>query len=169
MIRRALRDNGLSLAFLALFLLALAGQAVAGYAQHAEEQSQHGLLIPSFGAFLVSADFAVDVAENWQSEFLQFLLFITATVWLVQRGSPESKRPGDEGLGDEKDQLIEHAARSDSPRWARAGGWRTRLYGHSLALTMGAIFVLSWLAQSLAGVVVLNDENASHGAPSLSW
>jgi len=169
MIRRALRDNGLSLAFLALFLLALAGQAVAGYAQHAEEQSEHGLPVPSFGSFLLSADFAVDVAENWQSEFLQFLLFITATVWLVQRGSPESKKPGDEGLGDEEDQLIAHGARPDSPRWARAGGWRTRLYGHSLALTMGAIFLLSWLAQSLAGVVVLNDENAAHGAPALSW
>lgn len=29
--------------------------------------------------------------ENWQSEYLQFTLYILATVWLLQRGSPESK------------------------------------------------------------------------------
>lgn len=33
----------------------------------------------------LSLFFLVDVAENWQSEFLQFFLFIAATVWLVQR------------------------------------------------------------------------------------
>ena len=35
--------------------------------------------------------------ENWQSEYLQFTLFILATVWLVQKGSPESKPLGQEG------------------------------------------------------------------------
>jgi hypothetical protein len=44
--------------------------------------------------FVTSSDFAVDVAENWQSEYLQFLLYVFATVWLVQRGSPESKPVG---------------------------------------------------------------------------
>lgn len=29
--------------------------------------------------------------ENWQSEYLQFALLALATVWLLQRGSPESK------------------------------------------------------------------------------
>ena len=29
--------------------------------------------------------------ENWQSEYLQFALFVLATVWLLQKGSPESK------------------------------------------------------------------------------
>ncbi len=28
--------------------------------------------------------------ENWESEFLQFTLYILATVWLVQKGSPGS-------------------------------------------------------------------------------
>jgi hypothetical protein len=35
------------------------------------------------------------VLENWQSEYLQFTLYILATVWLLQRGSPESKKPGE--------------------------------------------------------------------------
>jgi hypothetical protein len=35
------------------------------------------------------SSFAVDVAENWQSEYLQLFLYIYATVWLLQKGSPE--------------------------------------------------------------------------------
>lgn len=116
-----------------------------------------------------SSDFLVDVAENWQSEFLQFFLFILATVWLIQRGSPESKKPGNEGLESERDQLIGDHARADSPRWAKAHGARLWIYSNSLLLAMGTIFVLSWLAQSLAGHNVVNDENAQHGLPPESW
>nr|WP_233160665.1 DUF6766 family protein [Actinophytocola xanthii] len=46
----------------------------------------------SFWAFLAASEFAVDVAENWQSEYLQFFLFIVATVWLVQRGRRSPNR-----------------------------------------------------------------------------
>lgn len=167
--RRAIRDNGLSLFFLALFLLALLGQSVAGYLRNDAELTDHGMPRIGFVEFVTSSDFLVDVAENWQSEFLQFFLFIAATIWLVQRGSPESKRPGDEGPGSDADQLVGDHARPDSPRWASLGGLRTVLYGNSLLIVMGAVFVLSWFAQSLAGTVVMNSENAMHGVPSVTW
>lgn len=48
---------------------------------------------------VTSSAFAVDVAENRQSEYLQFFLSILITVWLVQRGSPESKKVGDPHSG----------------------------------------------------------------------
>jgi len=168
-VRRALRDNGLSLFFLGLFAIALAGQAVAGFLRTNSELADHGRSPLEFGVFLTSSDFLVDVAENWQSEFLQFFLFIAATVWFVQRGSPESKKPGDEGPGDDADQLIGRHAAADSPRWARTGGWRTVLLGNSLLLVMGAVFLLSWFAQSLGGVVVMNEENAMHGVAAITW
>ncbi|GAB3595452.1 hypothetical protein GCM10027408_01500 [Microbacterium tumbae] len=164
-----LRDNGLGLFFLALFLLALIGQSIAGWFRTNEELAAHALPPEGFWSFVLSSDFVVDVAENWQSEFLQFFLFIAATIWLVQRGSPESKRPGDEGPGSDEDQLVGAHARPDSPRWARAGGWRTALYGNSLLIVMGAVFVLSWAAQSLAGLVVANEENAMHGQAAITW
>ncbi|MFS0894197.1 DUF6766 family protein [Microbacterium sp. 179-I 3D3 NHS] len=167
--RRRIRDNGLSLFFLALFVLALAGQSVAGFIRNNSELTDHGRPPVDFGTFISSSDFLVDVAENWQSEFLQFFLFIAATIWFIQRGSPESKKPGDEGPGSDEDQLLGRHARPDSPAWARAGGWRTVLYGNSLLIVMGAIFVLSWLAQSLTGLVVMNEENAMHGAPPVTW
>lgn len=167
--RRAIRDNGLSLFFLALFALALVGQSIAGFLRNDAELVDHGRPTIGFGEFITSSSFLVDVAENWQSEFLQFFLFIIATIWFIQRGSPESKKPGDEGPGSDEDQLIASHARSDSPRWARAGGFRSMLYGNSLLIVMGVIFVLSWFAQSLAGTVMMNEENAMHGAPPVTW
>lgn len=164
-----IKDHALSICFAIAFIVVLVGQSVAGLFAYNEEQSSHGAATTDWLSFVSSSDFVVDVAENWQSEFLQFLLFIMATVWLVQRGSPESKKPGDEGLGSDEDQLVGAHARPDSPRWARVDGWRRRLYANSLALTMGAIFVASWLLQGLAGVVVYNSEQELHGAAPVSF
>ncbi|QMU98571.1 hypothetical protein FVO59_02750 [Microbacterium esteraromaticum] len=167
--RSSLRDNGLSLFFFALFVLALIGQSVAGLLRTNDELAQHGQPAETYLSFVFSSDFVVDVAENWQSEFLQFLLFITATVWLVQRGSPESKKPGDEGVDSDENQKVGAHAPADGPRWARVGGWRRTVYENSLALVMGAIFLTSWLLQSLSGVVVMNEENTQHGEPAITW
>jgi hypothetical protein len=166
---RSIRDNALSLAFGLLFVLALAGQSIAGFFENNERLQEHGLPTLDFGAFVTSSEFVVDVAENWQSEFLQFFLFIAATIWLVQRGSPESKKPGDEGPDTDEEQLVAEHARPDSPAWARARGIRLTIFSNSLLLVMGAVFVLSWLAQSLAGTVVMNAENAEHGQPAVTW
>ncbi len=163
------RQHALSLAFAAAFLLALAGQSVAGYFAFAEEQAAHGAPSGDWFSFVASSDFVVDVAENWQSEFLQFFLFIFATVWLVQKGSPESKKPGAEGRGTDEDQLVGAFAREDSPLWARARGLKLWIYSNSLLLTMGTIFVLSWALQAAAGYVVHNEEQSRHGLPGLDF
>lgn len=167
--RRFWKDNSLSLAFLLVFVAALIGQSVAGHAYNNEELALHDQPAVSYVGYLMSSDFLVDVAENWQSEFLQFSLFILGTIWLVQRGSPESKKPGDEGMGSDAEQLVAEHARPDSPAWARVRGARLWVYSNSLLLVMGAIFLLSWLAQSLAGHVVANEENAMHGQSPITW
>jgi hypothetical protein len=166
---RVIRDNALSLLFGALFLLALVGQSAAGYVENNERLLQHGQTAISFTSFVTSSEFVVDVAENWQSEFLQFFLFIAATIWLVQRGSPESKKPGDEGVGTDQDQKVGRFAEPDSPEWAKRSGMPRVLYSNSLLIVMGTVFALSWLAQSLAGVVVFNSENTEHGQMPISW
>ena len=72
-----------------------------------------------------SSEFGVDVLENWQSEYLQFSLFILGTVWLIQRGSPESKEPDKIGLESDDDQSVgEHADRTHPPGPASAAGAR---------------------------------------------
>lgn len=166
---KTFRQHGLSIFFGVIFLLTLFGQSIAGLAEYNDNQVSHGLHAVSYGAFVTSSDFVVDVAENWQSEFLQFFLFILATVWLVQKGSPESKKPGDEGIESDKDQLVGSHAKAGSPRWAKAGGWRLAVYSNSLLIVMGAIFLFSWWTQSVAGTVVYNQDQAEHGQPKVDW
>lgn len=166
---RGLRENALGLTFTAGFLLALAGQAVFGVAQLNLEQRAAGLAEVSLAQYVTTSTFAVDVAENWQSEFLQFLLFILATVWLVQRGSPESKALGEGGRQSEQEQLLGPYARADSPPAARAGGWRLRLYSRSLTLVMGAIFLGSWAVQSVTGMVAYNEAELRDLADPVSY
>jgi hypothetical protein len=153
-----LRRNGLSLVFGLLFLASLVGQAWAGWAKFNNEQHAEGLGRISVAAYLASADFAVDVVENWQSEYLQFLVFILLTISLVQKGSTESKPPGKEGLESEEDQKIGAHAEPDSPAWARTGGWRTWTLSWSLLMMMSAIFLASWAAQLIAGRAAYNEE-----------
>jgi hypothetical protein len=168
---RFLRDNGLSIFFLVLFLASLAGQAVAGHANYNEEELTHAALLQeeartiSFGSYVTSSSFAQAVTENWQSEYLQFVLFIMATVWLVQRGSTESKPPGEEGQESMKDQRIGRYAVKDSPLWARVDDWRTRIYSNSLLIVMGLAWIGSWFAQSVTGWSDYNADQLEHEAP----
>ncbi|GAA0846887.1 DUF6766 family protein [Streptosporangium amethystogenes subsp. fukuiense] len=167
--RRFVRDNSLSLFFLIAFLLALAGQSVAGNADANARRLSEGSAPISWPAYVTSSDFAVDVAENWQSEYLQFLLFILVTVWLVQRGSPESKKPGEEGREGDAEQRIGRHALPGSPGWAKATGLRQTLYGNSLGLLMGVIFILSWLGQSVAGNAAYNERQLAQLQDPVSW
>ncbi|MGW8990991.1 DUF6766 family protein [Streptomyces zhihengii] len=167
--RRVWRDNSLTLAFGAAFLLTLLGQALAGHAEFNAQLLDDGLQQLSLGSYMMSSDFAVDVTENWQSEFLQFFLFIFGTVWLVQRGSPESKEPHKAGTESDRDQRVGDHARDDSPRWAAAKDWRQHLYSRSLGLVMGGVFLLSWLAQSISGVSAYNEQHLRQLEAPISW
>ena len=167
--KRSLRDHGLGLFFGAIFLLALAGQSLTGLAVYNQEQVAAGLDKIGYLRFITSSAFAVDVAENWQSEFLQFFLFIGATIWFVQRGSPESKEVGKEGLGTDKEQKLGRYSLRDSPPWSKAGGIRLWLFSNSLLIVMGLVFLASWYAQSVAGVVAYNEEQFRMLQPPVSW
>ena len=167
--RRFVKENSLSLFFGLIFLAALAGQAYAGWHQVNNDQLASNLGTISLGRYLTSADFVADVAENWQSEYLQFLLYIAATVWFLQKGSPESKEPGKGGLESDEDQKVGEHAHPDSPAWAKAGGARTLVYSWSLTLVMGLIFLGSWFAQSLGGWAAFNETRLQQLQDPLSW
>jgi len=168
-VKRWIHDNALSLFFGTIFLLALLGQAISGLALYNNQQLLSGGEPVSFWAYVSSSSFAVDVAENWQSEYLQFFLMITITVWLVQRGSTESKEFDEVGLESDEEQKVGRHAEDDSPRWAKLGGWRTALYSRSLATVMGLFFLGSLLAQSVAGWAAFNAEQLQDFADPLSW
>ena len=89
------------------------------------------------------------------------MLYIALTVWLVQRGSSESKEPGDEGRESDAKQLVGSFRPPGLAGPGRgAGGWRTRIYSHSLVLVMGAwCSSTSWSAQAVAGRVARQRES----------
>jgi hypothetical protein len=164
-----LRNNGLAIFFASLFAMTLVAQSLAGQHHYNAEQSARGDAGVTWWQYVREVDFWGAVMENWQSEFLQFTVFIAATVWLVQKGSNESKKPEDAGLETKEQQKLGSHARADSPLLARAGGLRTALYSHSLVLVMGVIFLASWFAQSLNNWLVFNDEQREQGDPAVSW
>jgi fluoride ion exporter CrcB/FEX len=164
-----LRANALTLAFSAVFLLTLVGQAISGVADFNAQQIANGLEPVSLGAYVTSSSFGVDVMENWQSEYLQFFLYIFGTVYLVQKGSSESKKPGEEGKESDKEQKIGRYAEENSPAWARVGGWRTSLFSRSLGLVMLALFLLTWTSSSVAGWAAFNSEQLGQRQDPVSW
>jgi hypothetical protein len=168
-VRRFVKHNGLSVVFLGLFLAALVLQAIAGLADFNEQQDMHGDPHVSMWRYLTSSAFGAAVMENWQSEYLQFTLFILLTVWLLQRGSPESKGLERAGRESDREQLVGEHARDDSPPWARAVGLRRRIYENSLLLVMATIWIGTWFAQSITGVTEYNAERLDHQEDTVSW
>src|SRR4051794_38901967 len=146
--RRFLKENGLSLVFLLFFVLALAGQAFAGWHDFNDQASAHQEPAISLGRYLTSSSFGNAVLENWQSEYLQFTLYILLTVWFLQKGSPESKELGEAGSESDEDQLVGEHARSRSPRWARTGGLRTALDSNSPLVGVAPGSLLAWVRRS---------------------
>ncbi|HZA90933.1 MAG TPA: DUF6766 family protein [Solirubrobacterales bacterium] len=167
--RRFLRENSLSIFFFVIFVAALTGQAIAGHDLYNQEALGHDGDPISLWRYVTSSSFGQAVMENWQSEYLQFTLFMLATVWLLQRGSPESKPLDAAGVESDEQQRIGRHAHPRSPLWARTGGIRTAIYSHSLLIVMGAIFIASWFAQSVTGWTDYNQEQQAHGEPGTSW
>jgi hypothetical protein len=167
--RRFLRENGLSLVFLTFFVLAVAAQAFAGWNEFNNEATAHSEATISLGRYLTSSSFGNALLENWQSEYLQFTLYILLTVWFLQRGSPESKELGKAGGESDDEQLVGEHAKPDSPRWAGTGGLRTHLYSNSLVIVMTTIWLLSWFGQSVTGWSEYNSDQITHHEATVNW
>jgi hypothetical protein len=167
--RRFWRENSLSIVFLLLFLVALIGQAFAGWHEFNADAISHHQDQIDLGRYLTTSSFGNAVMENWQSEYLQFSLLILLTVWLLQKGSPESKALDEGGSGSDEDQLVGEHAKPDSPAWAKVRGLRLWLFSNSLVLTMLAIWLASWFAQSVTGWSEYNSDQNEHGDPSVGY
>ena len=89
---RKLYENSLSLALVALFLLSLVLHAVGGVEEYNQDQAAHKGAPPiSAVEYMGTSRFWFESFQNWQSEFLSVLAMIVFTIFLRQKGSPESK------------------------------------------------------------------------------
>jgi hypothetical protein len=84
-------ENSLSLAFLLLFLVSWLLHAVSGRAEYNQDQIQHGAPVASLGGYMTSSRFWFESFQNWQSEFLAIGCMVVFSIFLRQKGSPESK------------------------------------------------------------------------------
>jgi len=86
-----LYERSLSLAFLTLFAVSIALHAVGGAKEYNSEQIAHGEAGVSTWDYVWSSRFWFESFQNWQSEFLALLAMVVLSIFLRQRGSPESK------------------------------------------------------------------------------
>ncbi|HEY5892062.1 MAG TPA: DUF6766 family protein [Chthoniobacterales bacterium] len=84
-------ENSLTLAFVFLFLASVAIHAAGGARLYNEEQIALGKETVSFAGYLQTSRFWFESLQNWQSEFLAIASMVILSIFLRQRGSPESK------------------------------------------------------------------------------
>lgn len=150
--QRFLRDNGLTIALLLLFAGSLLGHLLAGRAFENQQLAQHGQRQIGLMAYLTNPHFLSTLFENWESEFLQMATYVVLTAYLFQRGSAESADPD---AGPREDQLR-HSRR-------RMRGRLRWLYGHSLGLTLFALFIVSFVLHWLFSAREAAQEAQLHG------
>lgn len=165
-LRTILRENGLLVACVGLFVVFFAGMIVSGAASYNEEQLEHGSHEQlSLLQYLTTGHFVEATFENWESEFLQMGMYVVLTAFLYQKGSSESK-PLNKAAPQDAD--PRDSAKRNSPWPVRRGGWPLAVYEHSLAIAFFALFFASWALHALGGVSAFNEEQLQHGQPAIS-
>ncbi len=160
--RRVLRENGLSIVLLSLFLTFWIGQSVAGHREHNSDLREHLQPEVAYFTYLKTDHFWEATAENWESEFFQMYFYVVLTAFLYQKGSSESKKPNE---AEPVDRDPRRSKRRNAPWPVRRGGLVLKFYENSLSLAFLFFFLLSITVHAVAGAGVYNDEQAAHGQP----
>ena len=160
-----LRNSKLAAACFAIFGVLLVAQSVTGWKERNDDAVTHRQATISYGEYLTTGHFYEATFENWESEFLQMAAFVVLTVFLVQKGSAESKKP----RGDDVDESPEgHRDDPDAPWPVRRGGVWLTLYKNSLLLAFVVLFLGSMIGHALGGAAEYNADQVEHGEAQVS-
>ena len=158
-VKRLLRENSLGLAAFLLFAASLVGQIATGLVEKNSDLEEHGGAPMALTSYLTSGHFTEALFENWESEFLQMAAFVVLTVYLRQKGSPESKP-----LEGRQPQDAEPNPRRRGAPWpVRKGGVVLKIYENSLGLALCGLFLLSFALHAIGGASDYNEEQREHG------
>jgi len=158
---KVLRDNGLTIVLMLLFLGSIVGQWLFGWRFENEELARHGERPISLGQYATDPQFLSTVFENWESEFLQMAVFVVLTALLVQKGSAESNAPGDPP----RDADLEQQGRKrGAPAILRSGWFGRNVYANSLGIVLALLFVASFVLHWIFSARFARQEAESHGA-----
>ena len=164
---KLLKNNGLTIALLALFALSLVGQTLTGFHDYDDQLVHDGQAPLSFAGYLASGAYIEAVFENWESEFLQMGMFVVLTAFLFQKGSPESKKIEEDNPEDEDPVTKAHDPRAPWP--VRAGGVVLAIYKRSLSFALFSLFLVSFALHGYGGAREYNREQLLHGEPIVSF
>lgn len=89
--RLTLYGNSLGIALALLFVLSFVLHALGGARDFSAEQVAHGQRPVGTMEFMTTSTFWFQSFQNWQSEFVAVGSIVVLTIFLRQRGSPESK------------------------------------------------------------------------------
>ena len=154
--------NSLTIVLSLLMIAALLAQIFTGWATENKELVEEGHEMLSLSGYLRSGHFIQATFENWESEFLQMMLYVLLTVSLRQKGSSESKGlEGDEELDREP---VPHA---NAPWPVKKGGFWLVLYKHSLSLAFGVLFVICFGLHFFGSHKDFNSEQLLKGNPAV--
>jgi len=148
-----LRDNGLTITLIAMFLVSVVGMILAGKAIYNQELSEHGVPAIGISAYLASGEFLSALFENWESEFLQMSAYVMLTAILYQRGSAESRDP------DQPDRAHDELTAGDVQKHP----FLSWLYSYSLGIALAGLFASTFLLHVLSSLSAANERASQHG------
>ena len=124
------------------------------------ENSRSALKIDEY---IHSGHFIQATFENWESEFLQMMLYVLLTISLRQKGSSESK-----SMTDKEDVDREPIAHSKAPWPVKKGGIWLKIYKHSLSLAFAILFLTSFILHFYGSLKDFNDEQMMKNKPAVT-
>lgn len=84
-------EHSLSILLFSLFLGSFFLHAAGGVDEYNQDQQSHGQPAITYLQYLGTSRFWFESFQNWQSEFLAVAVLVGASVYLREKGSPESK------------------------------------------------------------------------------
>jgi hypothetical protein len=146
-----LYKNSLIIVFLGLAILSLLGQFYNGYIEYNKSLKAYYQPQVDYGEYFISGHFIQATFENWESEFLQMLLFVLFTIFLRQKGSSESMPL--KGPIINKSELK---PKENSPWPVKKGGIWLAFYKHSLSIALFLLFVISFVFHFYGSLINYN-------------
>ena len=161
-----IKDRALTLVLMTMFVIFLAGQFVTGFHEYNDVQIEHHRSRVTMSAYALTGHWWESVFENWESEFLQMAVFVLATTCLVQKGSPESRRPA---VIEPVDADPREFVNEPGVPWpVKRGGWILKVYENSLPIALFVIFFLAFVLHAWGGAKVYSEEQLAAGGHDYS-
>jgi hypothetical protein len=158
-VKKKLKENGLTLVLFVLFAVTVIGQILTGWRVNNDERKDEGQPPLTLSSYLTSGHFGEALFENWESEFLQMGLYVALTIFLRQKGCPESKPlEGQTEVDREPD-----PKKKDAPWPVKKGGLWLELYSSSLTSALVILFAVSLVFHGFAGTKAYNEDQIRKG------